>query len=316
VVDSTIITINVAQGSSAPWSSLRGAAYPWQGLLRNPDAQSDDPSVGFPLMKGLGYTLARGDVVDWSYIEANPATYLANLQYYADYADANGIGVIYLFGGGNVYVIPPDLVLLFGSASAFYSAWWADQTTSYKGITAPLWEIAFQRLWTPFIQAVDSHPSTQGYGMWNEPGGANDTILHNYYQYTTQRIRTLSRKPTGFQCTTNGGGTSAQIQTQAPTRDLLPYYFEGHMYTWSGAGGAESIELANWGAAVNALGCYGLLGETHNLQLDFWQQVHSQGFAGDWYSWRCRGGTDLLDASCNPDSYATQLAAVYGQVWG
>ncbi|MEM0117558.1 MAG: cellulase family glycosylhydrolase [Conexivisphaerales archaeon] len=285
-----------------------------------------DPSVTFPLMKQLGFNLARVDNLDWNYMYQNQSQCQQLLEQVANYADQSGVSCIYHFGGQNSNVMPRALTSLYSSISAFYDAWWANQTIPsgrYAGLT--LWEASYQGFWKPVLQAVDSHKSTIGYGLWNEPSGLPNSpgplvTLHNYYTYITQRIRSVSKKVITFQVTSNGGGDASSIAAVAPTQDLLPYAFEGHMYSY------DPAAFAGWAQGVQKIGGYGLLGEWHvspsdsNLEQDitlYLNLVKQYGFATTWYSWTCGGNTDLLQpTSCQPTSECQLLSTLYTKVLG
>jgi hypothetical protein len=97
----------------------------------------------------------------------------------------------------------------------------------------------------------------------------------------------------------------------APTSDLKPYVFEGHLY---GADSTALAILAAWGQGATNAGAYGFIGETHNLDLQFYTQVRSQGFATEYYRWSC--DSLLTVGTCQLTATATQLSQVYTQVWG
>jgi hypothetical protein len=309
------------------WSTLRGACYRWQKLTLSPDQPpAPDPSVTFPLMKSLGFNLARVDNMDWNYMDKDKSAYQALLQEVGRYADSNGVACIYHFGGGNSNMMPRSLTALYPSLSAFYSAWWNNEVIpsgEYGGLN--MWEASFQGLWKPLIETVNSYNSTLGYGLWNEPTGLPNSpgplvTLHNYYEYLTQRIRSVSSGIVMFQVTSNGGGDEASIKAVAPSKDLGPYGFEGHMYS------LDPVEFAGWAQGVSSIGGYGLLGEWHvsptdsGLQQDitsYLDLVKEYGFATTWYSWTCGGGTDLLQpTSCQPTNECSTLSSLYQQILG
>jgi len=298
------------------WRILRGADYRWEWLT--PDVRlSTTPSVTFSMMKSLGFNLARIPV-DWKYLDTNSSTPSVWASVAAN-ADANGVYCIWLFGGGDPTVMPRSITSQYSSAASFYSAWWSNGIIpggKYAGTS--LWDAEFQGLWKPLLQVVGSHPSTVGLGLWNEPSGLPNSgvfgdslhTLHAYYEYETQRIRTISNIAVGFQVTSNGGGDSTTIPIVAPSPDLKPYYFEGHVYSYS------SSTLSDWALGVSNVGALGYVGETQVLTLAFYQQLKSQGWSVSWFSWTCNGGTELLDTNCRPDSNAIQLSQEYSQVWG
>lgn len=313
--------------SQVAWSNLRGACYRWQKLTLSADQPpAPDPVFTSPLMKRLGFNLARVDNMDWNYMYQNQSAYQQLLTQVASYADQSGISCIYHFGGQDSNKIPRALTSLYPSISAFYNAWWSNQTVpSGKFAGLSLWEASFQGLWKPLLQTVDSHPSTLGYGLWNEPSGLPNSpgplvTLHNYYTYITQRIRTISNKVVTFQVTGNGGGDQYSIPAVAPPRDLLPFAFEGHMYS------LDPSAFDGWALGVQKTGGYGLLGEWHvspsdsNLSQDisaFIQLVKKYGFATTWYSWTCGGNTDLLQpTSCQPTSECQLLSSLYTSILG
>jgi hypothetical protein len=306
------------------WGTLRGVDYRWRPL--SPDTPpSPSPSQSFPMMKSLGFNLVRINV-DWKFLDAN-SSMLALWTEVASDADANGLHCIWLWSGQDYNSVPLSIVDAYGNnQAAFYSAWWSNgviPSGKFGGVT--LWDAEFQGLWTPLIQTIGSHPSTIGYGLWNEPAGLPNSgvfgdslhTLHAYYEYETQRLRTISRVAVGFQVTSNGGGTSTSIPIVAPTPDLKPYYFEGHMYSY------DAATLSDWALGVSTARALGYVGETHDPTLSFYEQIHSQGWAVTWFSWTCGGGNDLLSSptpsitsTCEPDSNAVQLSQNYNQVWG
>lgn len=262
----------------------------------------------------LGFNMARVDQMDWRYLDTQPATFLSLLSQVASAADANGVYTIYGFPQQPV-CFSLSIRNAYASGSALLAAWWQNGVipvsagSPYAGMT--LWEAAFQGWWKPVVQALDSHRSTVGYSLWNEPTGTTIQLLHNYYQYMAQRLRTVTSKAIVFQLNVGDSGSSGVIsimQTVAPTKDLAPIVFEGHMYS------DAYSQLALWGQGAASVGAYGFIGETHNLDLQFYQQLKSMGWATEYYRWSC---DSLLDAvTCQLTSQATQLSQVYNQVWG
>ncbi|MGD0476840.1 MAG: hypothetical protein ABSB29_01590 [Nitrososphaerales archaeon] len=187
---------------------------------------------------------------------------------------------------------------------------------SGKFADTTLWEALFQGYIKPLYQVVGSHPSTIGFEYWNEPAGLPNSpgpliTLHNYYEYEAQRLRTLSSTiAVVFQAnpgTVDNADSASIITAIAPTTDLKPYVFEGHMYSY------DSGTLVAWGQGAQMAGAYGFIGETHDTDVPFYTTVHSLGFATEYYRWSC---DSLLGSNCQPTSTALTLSTVYNLIWG
>jgi hypothetical protein len=268
-------------------------------------------------MKSLGFNFARVDGLDWRYMDQNPSALLPLLQQVAQYADSNGIYCNYLFGGG--YEKFPLGLVSGMTGQQFYTAFWSNSLT-YNGTS--VWEALFQGLFKPTIQALDSHPSTIGYGIMNEPWtksqAPTDAQLHNYDEYITQRIRTLSSKAVVFQSTSIA---AASIVADAPTPDLKPYVYEGHNYQ------VGFDPYSNWisGAQqAQAVGVYH--GEWHvypgssTTQADithFVTEAKNFKMSTTWFIWTCHSNSpELLDNNCQPTSECLLLSQLYTQILG
>lgn len=301
------------------WGNLRGATYKWNDLSSHPDGgNSPPPSTSFAMYHDLGFNLARVDTGDWQFSDTNSSVFASGMAQIADASDANGVYCIYWAGGSNnFYLFPTSLTGAYASSGDFYNAWWQNGVVpsgKFAGMT--LWEALFQGFTKPLYQAVGSHPSTIGFAYWNEPAGLPPNglqLMHNFYQYEAQRLRTLtSTIAFVFQVnpgTSNNVNSAPLIVAIAPASDLKPYVFESHMYSY------DSGVLSAWIQGATQAGAYGFIGETHiTTDINFYTQLHNAGWATEYYRWSC--DSLLTRGTCQLTSAATQLSQIYAQVWG
>ena len=209
------LSVNLRQSgaaSSINWSNLRGAVYRWQQLTPAADqANSANPATEMAIFKSLGFNYARIDDIDWKAIQSNQSGEMALLTQVANACDANGIYCVDIGGvTSTLNRIPSNIGGgAYGYTSQgftnFLTDFFQNKNTAISGIPVyngwTVWEALFQQEWKPLIQTLNSHPSTIGYELDNEPNNGVGSVanLHNYYEYMTQRIRTLTTKAVVFQ---------------------------------------------------------------------------------------------------------------------
>ena len=106
------------------------------------------------------------------------------------------------------------------------------------------------------------------------------------------------------------------IGAMAPTPDLKPYAFEGHMY------GYDASVLTAWAQGSASVGAGAYIGETNQVILPFYTTLHNLGIGTDFYRWSCDSllvrttPVNVCWTSPTLASTATQLSQLYVQVWG
>jgi|GEM_PF-2347164 len=176
----TTSTSSTGSSSTGPamWASLRGVNYFWTTVVdpSRPLVVSPPPSVSFPQIRKNGWNLIRVQM-HWNEYEVDPSQYVENMQTIALYAEQNGLQIIwdlihqvgtssqYTVGGKLGVGIPTFLTEPYQTPSAFWYAWWANQT-SYDGVGG--WKLALQYD-VQMVKAVNNYTSTLGYEIMNEP---------------------------------------------------------------------------------------------------------------------------------------------------
>ncbi len=170
--------------TAVDWTTLHGADFKYF-LTRGDTGYSPPPSVSFPLMVNRNFNFIRVPFT-WLEYDQSPSAFLAKVDAISSAADANGISVIWCFQGSFPLSITGTLD---DHSSAFLVSWWQNQIPNG-------WTLMMQNFWGPIIAHVDSHPSTLGYELFNEPPlySAPITAMQAHNQYFATQIRALSSK--------------------------------------------------------------------------------------------------------------------------
>lgn len=209
-----------ASASSVDWSGLVGVNYK-HFVLSQDHGIGGPPSVEFPVMKAMGFNVIRVPF-SWGDYDNDPIGFLAKVDDISNYADANRISVYWVFfgtGENDNYDFPSWLTAAYGGETnqAFLSAWWENQV-AYHGESG--WILMMKDFWTPIIQHTDSHPSTIGYEMFNEPTtfSVPNSSVQICYQYFATQMRTMTQKAVIFMAANSYGKISpSDLTAVAPT---------------------------------------------------------------------------------------------------
>jgi hypothetical protein len=181
----------------------------------------------------------------WEAYIVNPTSFVRGLQEISTTADQHGMCVVYDFHQGHAgshfdYWGGGFPSFLTGSYSADRNgelAFWVDyydNNISYNGIK--IWDLHFNFIRDIVIKNVDSHPSTAGYEILNEPA-VNDcnqfTKLGNMHTYIASKIRGITSKLIFFDRAENQSCPDWNYQpydTQVLPRGVLNIVFAPHIY--------------------------------------------------------------------------------------
>ena len=178
-------------------------------------------------IKSTGFNAIRVPMFWEAYI-VNPTEFVSGLQEISTTADELGMCVVYDFHQGHAgsHFEPERPGGGFPSfLTDFYSpdrdgelAFWADyydNNISYNGIK--IWDLHFNFIRDVIIKHVDSHPSTAGYEILNEPP-VNDcnqfAKIGDVHTYIGNKIRSVTLKPIYFDRAEN---------QSCPWRNYEPY---------------------------------------------------------------------------------------------
>ena len=182
----------------------------------------------------------------WEGYTANPVAFVNGLQEISTTADQLGLCVVYDFhqgfagshfdywGGG----FPSFLTGSYsGNRDGELSFWndYYDNNISYKG--TKIWDLQFNLIRDVVIKNVDSHPSTAGYEILNEPA-VNDcnqfAKIGNMQTYIGSKIREVTSKPIFFDRAENESCQYSNDQSydkQVMPRGISNLVFAPHIYT-------------------------------------------------------------------------------------
>ncbi|MDH2902157.1 MAG: cellulase family glycosylhydrolase [archaeon] len=330
--------INASFGNIS-WPSLHGVNYAWGAL--GIQCCANPPSTDFPIMHALGFDLIRVPL-SWNAYEENQTAYIGYLNQVANEADSLGIYVVYDAHGGQPWpslFFPSSMQTGYSSIEAFSTALWTRSLT-YNGQDA--WTAEWNDFWVPVIQTVDSHPSTLGYEIMNEPnpGTAPLSALQAYNQFIADHIQAISNKYIVFMgpYVSLSAGSDEKV---APT-GITKLVMDAHCYigTSSSPGpcaqnGGIQQNLANVASVGEALGIHIWIGEWAvcnpggctvsqsqggSIIKQYVSQFKQDYFANTYWVWKCDtnsatvGQTDLLTAypGCNTYWLDTQLSQAEG----
>jgi hypothetical protein len=252
-----------ANSSQVNWASLHGVNYLWAPYLVGWNPQTLDPATSFPQMKANGWNLIRV-AISWTRVIQNQSAYVSALKEVANEADANGLYVIY---NNEVSVGTgwPDCVFSqYSTPTNFYAAWWANQVIcngdnnpSENGVNG--WQASWNQFWIPTIQTVDSHVSTLGYEIMNEPPVApSGETQQTFNQWFYNQVRTVSSKAVVFDPPYgNPGGGGGPIKGTQAAQNVMPngngLVLDYHDYGVIGS--ALDADVSQW-ANVSGLSGY------------------------------------------------------------
>jgi hypothetical protein len=211
-------------------SGLHGVDYTWGPLGIQCCAPS--PSEAFPAIQSLGFNLIRVPI-SWNAYEQNSSAYIGYLNQVATEADSLGMYIVYdahSCGGTNCepgFFYPSSLRSQYSNNSAFFSAWWT-QKVEYDG--QPGWEALWDDFWMPVVQTVDSHSSTFGYELENEPFLFKSSILNfqQFNQYVASHVRSVSSKYIVFMAP--GEGLNAAYDEEGAPTGITGLVLDAHCY--------------------------------------------------------------------------------------
>jgi hypothetical protein len=183
-------------------SSLHGADYYWQALRGNKTACcSNGPLIDFPMIQSLGFNLIRLPL-SWNIYEQNTTKYLGYMTEIANEADSLGLKVVYDFHTSSAgyepsVFFPSSLALTYGTGCTFYTNWWEGKVV-YAGYSG--WNAEWITFMQPVLKDVNSHSSTIGYEILNEPNpcGASLSNLKSFEQYQANNFQANTNKSIVF----------------------------------------------------------------------------------------------------------------------
>ena len=317
-----LLPLSVASGT--PWPSYHGIAFRagsnvWYCVTGSSSCDTPteaSPSTAFSVYRANGFNFARISL-DWNYFYQDPTGAANILTQDADACDASGVACYYMWGGSYQFI--PGPISAAWSGSVFNSNFAADANIPVVGTPwdgQPAWKAAWNGLFSPAVQILDSHSSTVGYAFENEPNqGWTNSQLEAYYLYMAQQLRTVSSKAFIFQANGggSGGGGSATIAQLAPA-GYGPYVFEIHNYQDVNSynpypsvvsqcpyAGWAWVLLGEWGGTSNP---------TAQQMTDELNAVKQNGMAEEWFSYDGDATTGALKPPL------TSLAQVQAQVYG
>lgn len=302
------------------WASLRGVDYLWGNL--GIEGTAPAPSTSFPMMKSYGFNLIRVPI-SWKAYLANPTQYAGYLQQVASEADANGISVVYVgfagSGGGGTtgwsyntqQFFPSSILSGYSDQSTFYSAWWANQVPNG-------WNEVASQFWQPLVQIVDSHSSTLGYEIMNEPsyGFTSYSQVQPYNQFVYNTIRQAGSSKYVVWCAKDGTDlSSSDMLASAPKGSNI--VFDIH-YTGTSSGSAIAALESNIGISAVWAGEWGsTVGLTSAEIVSQYQFYKQYGLPSTIWEWNCgTSNWDLLNGSCQPNTVLPLIQQAYNQVYG
>jgi hypothetical protein len=199
--------------SSSVWASLRGVDYYWTTVVGSNEIRTPGPapSASFSQIRANGWNLLRVNLY-WYIYMINPSQYISDAQTIAWYAEQNGLYVMwdlnhqahassqYISDGSPGFGFPTSITAPYPNESAFWTAWWANQTT-YNGQNG--WSLDLQYD-LQIAKAVDNYSSTLGYEIMNEPaifsstgtrsGFYNFQGMQQFNNYIGKGLRTVTSK--------------------------------------------------------------------------------------------------------------------------
>ena len=322
-----------AVSQNIDWSKLRGVNYHDPVLWTN-DADArlgypPAPQISFPMMSQYGFNFIRVPIF-WGMLSVNTSGYLKEIQLVGSTADQNGIAVIYsqfntaCLGAGNTqfflrHEFPPAIENQFTTMTSLFDQYYINNITDpTNGLL--VWQDTVQNFWKPVIAAVDSHPSTVGYELANEPCAPNDSTLTNYDTYFAQQLRSLTSKAIVY-----GSRSYDTLPGSAnPPQNVTNLVQDVHSYdnpsqissTWASIGRQDKTPML--------IGEFGTLNPTcettqpclDNIYRGYITAAHQYGFGIAFWEWACsnNGNTGLLDANCQPDWRVQDLSNYYDSI--
>jgi len=342
--------------ASVNWSQLRGVNYNWSPLWTDTGGGAPAPSASLPEMQANGGMNFVRQPIFWSSNHwdnsSDISIYLSALQTLANEADKLGFSVVYDFHSGS-HACGDCTVRLFPTIVETDSRCTGDpcfidayETNGFDVGSQSVWAYQMTNFWEPIIEQVDSHPSTIGYELWNEPPTSGST-LEAYHTYFANQMRDCTA------CGTNAPLTdkaivfgSADYDTEPsssiapPAADCNSPYagcvIDVHLYQDSD----PTNVIASFASTASSMGDPIILGEfglnsggspislsnsqAQTLVHEYVSAAKNYGLGiAKWY-WNCYEGTDqamdwdsLLTPSCGTNTeLLTLLASAYNTYFG
>jgi hypothetical protein len=272
------------------WASLRGVNYGWSALHASCAGNSPDPAVSFPQFKANNWNMIRVPI-GWDLAEASPTNFISYLSTMATEADAQGLFLYYDFHAIKDCGWPSALVSQYSTIAEFYTAWWGNKVT-YRSQNA--WQLHFNEFWKPLIQTVDSHSSTMGYEIMNEPPGTG-TEEQPYNQFVYDQIRSIGSTKTVIYCNpfdcpgcgpTFGTGPSqsakpsgTNIALDCHDYDSMGTTLAAHIAEWTAVTGLVGVVMGEFGSRGTTET------EAQTYLTDHYTQIKNGGIASTYWWW-------------------------------
>lgn len=286
--------VAISNSSTVSWNQLHGVSYRWwpfqSGNQRN-------PSIQFPEMASSGFNFVRIPL-GWT---ETPPSWLSgsnNVTSLATAADANGLHVVYSFYQDQGVLFPPEVMAVYpGGSSAGNTPYYLDQVT-VDGVD--LWTYQFDNYWKPLITEVDSHPSTIGYEILNEPKSSScgNSCLQSYHTWFAEHIRTLTSKTIIFG---SYGYDTKPSKAIAPPSSVGNLAIDVHVYnspynpTTLFAGYQSLAAANNWKVELGEFGpcsanvCSSLsTNYVSGFVNNYVKAAYENGFAQAYWIWDCQ----------------------------
>jgi hypothetical protein len=327
----TVVPVSSASGSSGViWSQLRGANYNWTPLWFDTGGSTPAPSISLPLMRVNGGMNFVRQPIYWDAYVANPSAYLSALRTLASEADQEGFSIVYDFHSNMFARFPPNVELGYAGDPTFMDAYMSNSITVGS---QSVWAYQMSDFWQPVIAQVDSHPSTIGYELLNEPPVGGST-LQAYHAYFAEKIRALTTKAIVFGSDKFDEDPSSSTAPPASTCTFggSTCAIDVHLYTTTD----PSNEFASWASIARSMGYPVILGEfapcigncsfsdeyVQTFLNTYVQDARNNGFGMSYWYWNCNEygpATDyssLLSGTCQPDKLLGFLSTSYDNILG
>jgi hypothetical protein len=203
------------------WLGLHGADYGDQNLSHI--SSSVGISTDLSNMKSEGFNFMRLPL-SWDVLEKKGLhNFEGNLTALANKADAENIQVVYdahTSGSGSEpgEFLPSNLARTSAcpTSNTILTCWLKNETT-YNGVNG--WKAVWTDFWVPVLNIVDSHNSTFGYEMANEPnlGNASTGDLRNYYKWISANMLSYGTQRRIVFMGPHAGNSLSTIEAVYPT---------------------------------------------------------------------------------------------------
>lgn len=336
----TFIPLISKASNSVNWSNLHGVAYNWTPIWKDPGGGTPAPNVSMPLMVSHGINFDEQPIF-WGNLSANPSAYLSSLTILANEADLVGIKVVYDFQSVACGQFPTNVITASGihcpdTNNAFMTAYESD---SFNVGSQSVWAYQMSNFWQPVIAAMDSHASTIGYELIDEPPICC-TALQNYHNWFATQIRALTDKAIvvgSYQFDKMNNNDAYLPPASVCTARGDTCVIDVHLYNAAD----PSSYFSNWASIAKSAGYPIYLGQfgpcqvmntactslssayVQNFINTYVQDAHNDGLGMSYWFWNCQenGPTDwqsLLTAqpACQPDALLGFLSTAYVNILG